>query len=111
MRTIDKKAAIAAYKERKPVIGIYLVRCLTSCDAWIGQSPNLDTIQNRIWFALRLGSSPHSSLQRAWREHGAENFVFEVVEQLEDEESSYFRDDLLKKRLKHWQSKLQATPL
>lgn len=111
MKTIDKKLAIAAYKERKAVIGIYLVRCLTSGEAWIGQSPNLDTVQNRIWFALRLGSSPHASLQKAWHEHGADNFTFEVVEQLDDEESLYFRDDLLKKRLKHWQSTLQATPL
>lgn len=111
MKTIDKKQAIAAYKERKPIFGIYLVRCVTSGEVWIGQSPTLDTIQNRIWFALRLGSSPHASLQTAWREHGAENFVFEVVEQLDDEDSPYFRDDLLKRRLEHWRSKLQAMPL
>ncbi len=111
MKTIDKKLAIAAYKERKAVIGIYRVRCVTSGETWIGQSPTLDTIQNRIWLALRLGSSPHASLQKAWHEHGADTFTFEIVEQLDDEETPYFRDDLLKRRLEHWQSKLEATPL
>jgi hypothetical protein len=108
MKTIDRKAAIAAYKERKAIIGIYLVRCLASGEVWVGQSPNLDTVQNRIWFTLRQGSSPHPRLQKAWRDHGADSFVFEVVEQLEDEESPYFRDALLKKHLEHWRSKLQA---
>ena len=108
MKTIDRKAAIAAYKERKAIIGIYLVRCLASGEVWVGQSPNLDTVQNRIWFTLRQGSSPHVGLQKAWRDHGADSFVFEVVEQLEDEESPYFRDALLTKHLEHWRSKLQA---
>ena len=107
----SRKEAIAAYKERKAVAGIYMVRCVTSGETWIGQSPTLDTVQNRIWFALRLGSSPHADLQKAWHEHGAENFSFEVVEQIDDEDSSYFKEDLLKKRLEHWRSKLQAMPL
>ncbi|MET4040164.1 hypothetical protein ABIC03_001849 [Bradyrhizobium sp. RT6a] len=46
--TIDRKAAIAAHKERKTVAGVYVVRCAASGEAWVGQAPNLDTIQNRI---------------------------------------------------------------
>jgi hypothetical protein len=111
MKPLDKKLAIAAYKERKAVAGIYMVRCATSGEAWIGQSPTLDTVQNRIWFALRLGSSPHADLQKAWHEYGADNFTFEIVEQIDDEEAPYFKDDLLKRRLEYWRLKLEATPL
>ena len=67
MKTIDRKAAIAAYKERKPAVGIYLIRCRASGQCWIGASPTLDTIQNRHWFTLRQGSFPQPALQAAWR--------------------------------------------
>jgi hypothetical protein len=65
MRGDEKKAAIVAYKERKSVAGIYSVRCKTSGKVWVGQSPNLDSIRNRIWFMLRLGSHRNRSLQSA----------------------------------------------
>lgn len=104
----DRKAAIAAYKERKSVAGIYLVRCQASGQAWVGQSPNLATIQNRVWFTLRFGSHPHRGLQQAWRDHGAEHFSFEIVEALEDEASAYVRNALLKERVAHWRAALPA---
>jgi hypothetical protein len=108
MRGDDKKAAIKAYKERKVAAGIYLVRCVASAGVWVGQTPNLEGIQNRIWFTLRCNSHPQLDLQRAWRDHGAENLTFEVIEQLPEEESTYVRDALLKERLAHWRATLQA---
>jgi hypothetical protein len=108
MRREDRKAAIAAYKERKMNFGIYAVRCAGSGEAWVGQSQNLDTVQNRIWFTLRLGNNTHQSLQKAWQRYGAESFSFEVLEQLDEEESSYIRNNLLKERLLHWRSILNA---
>jgi hypothetical protein len=109
MKGDDRKAAIAAYKERKSAAGIYLVQCKTSDEVWVGQSPNLNTIQNRIWFTLRFGSNPNQSLQKAWCDHGAENFAFEVIERLADDEPSYSRDALLKERTAYWRSTLHAT--
>lgn len=109
MRSDDKKAAIKAYKERKVAAGIYLVRCAASGGIWVGQTPNLEGIQNRIWFTLRNGSHPQQDLQRAWRDHGAEkSLTFDVIEQLPEEESAYVRDALLKERLAHWRATLQA---
>jgi hypothetical protein len=104
----DRKAAIAAYKERKSVAGIYVIRCAASGEAWVGQAPNLDTIQNRIWFTLRLGNNPCHGLQKAWRDYGAESLSFEVLERLADEESSYVRNALLKERMVYWRSELGA---
>ncbi len=109
MKSEDKKAAIAAYKERKIAAGIYVVRCGDSGQAWVGATPNLDTIQNRIWFSLRMGSHTNRDLQQAWAAHGSGAFSFEAVEQLKEEELAYVRDALLKERAAHWRSTLNGS--
>ena len=103
----QRKAALAAYKERKVVAGIYAVRCKATGQRWLGSAPNIATIQNRIWFGLRLGTSPHRDLQAAWQAHGPD-FVFEEVELLAEEDDPYFRDRMLKDRLAHWCEALGA---
>ena len=111
MKSEDKKAAIAAYKERKTVAGIFVLRCGGSEQVWVGRTPNLDTIQNRIWFALRMGSHTNRDLQSAWTTYGGDAFSFEAVERLKDEELTYVRDTLLKERAAHWRSTLNASVL
>jgi len=111
MTQASRKAAIAAYKERKDCAGIFALRCAPSGQLWIGQTPNLDTIQNRIWFSLRQGSHPNRALQAAWAQHGADAFAFEPLEQLAEEESRYVRDALLKERGAHWRGELHAQPI
>lgn len=111
MQRDARKAAIAAFKQRKTVAGIYEVRCLATGGRWVGRSPNLASVQNQLWFTLRLGSSPHRGLQEAWHAHGAEQFVLEVLEQLDDEALAYARDRLLKERLDHWCATLGAEPI
>jgi len=106
--TSERKAAIAAYKERKTVAGIFVIRSQASAAQWVGQSPNLEKIQNRIWFTLRQGSHTCRSLQAAWTAHGPENLSFEACERLDEEETLYIRDALLKERLKHWRAQLGA---
>jgi hypothetical protein len=108
MKGDDRRAAIAAYKKRDSVAGIYAVRCTSSNQVWVGQTFNLDAIQNRVWFSLRMGSSSNRELQIAWRAHGAESFTLEPIERLKEEESSYVRDALLRERAVHWRSTLGA---
>ena len=108
MRGEERKAAVSAYKERKIDAGIYAVRCTLSGEIWVGSAPDLRTIQNRLWFTLRQGSSSHRALQDAWTTHGAEAFTFEVVERLDEKEAVYGRDRLLKGLLLQWADKLQA---
>jgi hypothetical protein len=100
-----------SYRERKVPAGIYVVRCAASGQQWAGRAPDLGTIQNRLWFTLRHGSAPHPTLQAAWREHGAESFTFEVLEQLAEEPSAYLREAALKDRLAHWCAALKAEAL
>ena len=106
--TSDRKAAIAAYKEQKTVAGIFAIRCKASSQAWVGQTPNLEKIQNRIWFSLRQRSHTCRSLQAAWTTHGEAGLTFGECERLEDEESAYVRNALLKERLLHWRAELKA---
>lgn len=84
------------------------MRCAASGEAWVGQTPNLETIQNRIWFSLRQGSHTCRSLQAAWSRHGEASLTFGECERLEDEKTAYVRNALLKERLLHWRAELKA---
>jgi hypothetical protein len=106
--TSARKAAIAAYKERKTFAGVFVIRCKAAPETWVGQTPNLEKIQNRIWFSLRQGSHTCRSLQAAWTTHGPDSLTFEECERLEEEETAYIRDALLKERALHWRSQLGA---
>ena len=111
MKGEARRAAVAAYKERKVVGGVYAVRCAASGETWVGHWPNIETIQTRLWFTLRQGTHPRKGLLEAWRRHGEAQFSFEILERLEDEPSSYTRDADLKDRASHWRKELNADPM
>ncbi len=105
----DRKAAIAAYKERKTPCGIYGVRCVASGQIWVGRGLDLDKIGNRLRFMLRHGGARPASLQKAWAEHGEGSFVIETLERMDEEEGAAFvRDNWLKTRLSFWRGELLA---
>ena len=108
MKADDRKAAIAEYKKRKSAAGVFAIRCTGSGQVWVGQTLNLDTVQNRLWFTLRAGSHSNTELQRAWTARGQADFTFEPLEQLEEEELSYVRDKLLKERELHWRAAING---
>jgi hypothetical protein len=98
----QRKAAVAAYRERKAAVGIYAVVCQASGQRWIGRALDLRTVQNRLWFTLRQGGCPRPALQAAWNQHGPDAFSLEIIERLEDETMAYSRDAILRDRLSHW---------
>jgi hypothetical protein len=108
MRHVDRKAALAAYKERKVVAGIYLLRCLATGQRWAGQAPDLSTIRNRVWFMLRHGSHRGRSLQAAWNANGEDAFTFEELERLDEKALEAGRERVMKARLAHWCAELGA---
>lgn len=105
-----KKDAIRAYKERKRLMGIYAITCSATGDTWVGQTRNLDTQQNRLWFALRLGRERPARLQETWNVHGPEAFSFETVAQLDNEDTAY-PDAKLNALLALWRDRLGARPI
>lgn len=106
-----KKAAIAAWKERKTAAGIFALRCLASDELWIGQTANLDKIENRLRFTLTHGGNPNAALQASWTRHGGGAFVLEILEQIDGDEPPYAAKALLKERLAHWRQRLAAATL
>ncbi|WP_105381886.1 GIY-YIG nuclease family protein [Neorhizobium alkalisoli] len=108
MTIIDRKAAIAAYKERKAPTGIYAIRCASTGQQWVGRAADLDKIRNRIWFTLQHGSHVSKSLQAAWNAQSAENFELRRLEEIDEELTGYLKDRALKDRLTHWALELGA---
>ena len=107
----ERKAAIAAYKERKAAYGVFAVVCTATGEVWVGRSRHVDSQQNGLWFTLGLGTSPHASLQAAWAQHGQREFRFEELERLRDDFPDMLRADELKKRQALWCARLQASAL
>lgn len=108
----DRKAAAAAWKERRAPAGVYALRCSASGECWVGRASDLDAVEKRLLFSVRMASTPHRTLQAAARTHGGEAFEFERLELFEDEEAGpELRDALLRKRAEFWRQQLGAHPL
>lgn len=108
MKDPEKRQAVAAYKELKTAAGVYVLRCAATGEAWVGSAANLATLGNRLWFGLRLGTSPHRSLQAAWSAHGEAQFTLETLETLDDKDKGPLQTSLLKTRAAQWQARLGA---
>ncbi|HEX8063828.1 MAG TPA: GIY-YIG nuclease family protein [Allosphingosinicella sp.] len=107
-----RKAAVAAYKERKSEPGIYALTCRPSGERWVGRAADLATIWNRLSVALRMASTPHRSLRAAAQAHGEAEFDFEVIERIDEPDASpALVAAILKRRLEHWRDALGATPI
>ena len=111
MERQSRKAALSAYKERRPAYGVFAVICGATGEAWVGCSRHVDTQQNGLWFSLRQGTSPFASLQVAWKEHGEDAFRFEELERLREDFPEIGRMDELKRRQALWHPRLAATVL
>lgn len=111
MKTEDRKAAVAAYKDRKVAAGVYAVCCVATGQRWVGTALDLARIWNRLSFTLRQGNDPRRAFQAAWLEHGSESFTFEVIERVDVEELVHGRDRALRERLDHWCEALRAQPI
>ncbi len=108
MEKSDRRAAVAAYKERTTPVGVYAVRCAASGEIWINSSSHLDTQKNSLWFSLKMGKHLEPAMQRAWTLHGADSFSYEVLERLELEDgvTPYIKRAKLKEQLAAWQARM-----
>jgi hypothetical protein len=107
----QKKEAISKFKEQKPSLGIYAVRCTANGQVWVGSSRNLNAARNAIWFSLRNAGHREESLQHAWNSHGAPAFEFEILEKLKEDVATLAIADLLKEKKQYWMKQLDASGL
>ena len=95
---IDKKKLRAAYKESKPSMGCFALRCDTTSDLFIGWATNLESAKNSLLFRLSLGSMLNESeLQQLYSLQGGEHFSFSVLEELpydKNDETKDYKEDL-----------------
>jgi len=59
MKREQRKAAVAAYRERKAKAGIYAVVCHATGQRWIGRAADLDDITMSATRCCRGSGSPY----------------------------------------------------
>ncbi len=79
---MDRKALIREYKQRRPPMGVYRIHNTATGRALVAASTDLPSILNRHRAQLKLGGHPSRPLQSDWNEHGADSFVFEILDTL-----------------------------
>jgi hypothetical protein len=107
----SRKEAIRKFKEHKPLLGAYAIRCTATGRVWVGVSKNLDATRNGSWFTLRNGSHIEKSLQAEWNAQGEPAFEYEILVGLDEDIHPLEVDDLLKEQKKDWLARLNAQPL
>ena len=108
---VSRKESIRQFKERKPLLGAYAVRCTATGGVWVGVSRNLDATKNGCWFCLRGGLHQDKSLQDEWNNQGESAFQYEILESLDNDVNPLNVEDLLKDKKSEWVARLGAQPL
>ena len=78
----------AAYKLKRFKVGVFQLRNKVNGKIFVGSSVNLDAIWNRISSELKLGGHRNKQLQNDWMMFGEENFTFEILSELQEEEGT-----------------------
>lgn len=103
--TIDKRALRSAWKERDTEWTVYAAR--TGGATWVGASPDIKAIENRLRFTLKLGDCRAKGMQNAYDG----TLSIEALEVLDKDLGEYGREDAIKARRAHWCAELDATPI
>jgi hypothetical protein len=105
---MNRKEAIAEYKNRKIPRGTFIVRFADDGPVWVDATPDLGAAKNGLLFMLRNGMHTNKVLQAEWNAHGETAFRYEVLEQLDDDLAPMAWRDLLKDKKKELVSRLGA---
>jgi len=104
----SKKELNKEYLERVKPAGVYQVKNLVNGKVLLGSSLNLEGPLNRHKFMLKIGSHTNKVLQKDWNELGSDQFVFEILEQVQvkDDPNFNLKDELTLLEM-IWLEKLQ----
>lgn len=93
----SKKEIIAAYKEQKEIGGIYVIRHEKSGKLFLDATQNIQGMRNRFEFSQKTDSCFNIKLKQEWTPLNKNDFVFEILEELEIGENQIkkeFAEDL-----------------
>jgi group I intron endonuclease len=76
------------YKQMKFRMGVFQIKNNINGKIFIGSSLDLKA----IWYAQKLqldmGMHQNSDLQKDWKQYGSENFLYEIIEEIEQRDDS-----------------------
>lgn len=75
------------YKEKKFKIGVFQIRNISNNKLYIEGSLDLEAIWNRHKFQLNAGLHQNINLQNEWKFFGQDNFIYEILSELKQDES------------------------
>jgi len=81
-----KKEQKDSYKKLKFKVGVFQIKNIVTQKIFIGSSIDLDASWNRIKMELKFGSYPILDLQNDWKNYGEENFVYEILTEIKQED-------------------------
>lgn len=85
------------YKEMKPKMGVFAIRSKADGKVFLEAAADLKSAMNSNRFKLRANMHGSKELQEWWNRYGADNFVFEIVEELDycnEGDSKDYSDEL-----------------
>lgn len=82
-----RKEIINDYKQTKSKIGVFQIRNKTNNKVFVESSLDLIAIWNRLRFQLNMGSHPNVELQRDWNALGEENFAYEILSEIQQDDT------------------------
>jgi hypothetical protein len=85
-----------AYKDNPPAAGVYRITNTANGKIFLGKGSNVRGILNSQQTKLNAGLHPSRELQQDFKQFGVDNFVFEIVDELEasDKSPQQLQDDL-----------------
>lgn len=83
----DRREAVAAYKARRSVGGVYQIRNTETGRVMLTRATDLRGSENRFRFAQMTDTCVDYALQADWKQYGKDVFVFETLESLEQTET------------------------
>lgn len=83
------------YKQMKFQMGVFQIRNLQTGRIYIGSSNDLQAFWRSQKFQLEAGMHSNSELQADWNQFGAEQFIYEILEEIkpsDDTSVNYDKD-------------------
>ena len=103
-----KKQMVAEYMQRKPDMGVFMIRSKSENKCHVEAAKDFRSKMNGSLVKLEAGSHPNLELQQDWTARGKEQFDMCILEKLEpkkeEENKDYTQDLNLLKEL--WMEKL-----
>jgi hypothetical protein len=89
------------YKEQKTKMGVFAIKNLANGKIFIKKTTNLKTA-NGLFFQLDHNSHLNKQLQQEWNQYGRDQFIIEILEELDPEKVKYSVHETLTKMEEKW---------